>query len=194
MEQPKTRKDRIKSGLRRAVWLFMALLFVVTAVGVGIYYFWQATHQNNQSQNGLNCRVDPNVHLTQPPSNGQLKGTKIADFKPGSKINYLSCTDIKVGSGATVNSSDTVTVIYTGALSSSGVIFESSFDSGQPLTISLSNVIPGWSLGMVGMKESGTRRLLIPSQFGYGPQGAPPTIPPNSDLVFDITLLKINKQ
>lgn len=180
--------------LKRLGWALLTLLFIVTGIGVGIYYFWQATHQSNQSQAGLNCRMDPNVHLTQPPSNGQLKGTKIADFKPGTKINYLSCIDIKVGSGAAVGSTDTVTALYTGALASSGVIFESSYDSGQPLTTSLSGVIPGWSVGMVGMKEGGIRRLFIPSQFGYGSQGAPPTIPPNSDLVFDVQLLKVNKR
>ncbi|HTB49185.1 MAG TPA: FKBP-type peptidyl-prolyl cis-trans isomerase, partial [Verrucomicrobiae bacterium] len=85
------------------------------------------------------------------------------------------------------------TVDYTGAVASTGIIFQSSKDTGQPATLSLSQVIAGWSQGIPGMKVGGTRRLLIPAGLAYGSN--PPSgsgIPANADLVFDVTLDKIN--
>jgi FKBP-type peptidyl-prolyl cis-trans isomerase FkpA len=74
-----------------------------------------------------------------------------------------------------------------------GVVFDASQDHGGPQTFPLGQVIAGWSEGIPGMKVGGTRRLLIPASLGYGSQGSGSTIPPNSDLVFDITLTKIDQ-
>jgi len=51
-------------------------------------------------------------------------------------------------------------------------------------------VISGWVVGVSGMKLGGQRRIVIPSNQGYGAQGNG-SIPPDADLVFDVTLLKI---
>src|SRR5205085_521848 len=93
------------------------------------------------------------------------------------------------GTGDTVKPNATVTVDYTGAVASTGVIFQSSKDSGQPVSFPLSGVIKGWTQGIPGMKVGGTRRLLIPASLAYGatpPQGS--GIPANADLVFDVTM------
>ena len=177
--------------LRRVGWALLALLFIVTGLGVGVYAFWQSTHQNNNStkqQANLNC-TSAAAPLNQKPAPAKLKGTKLADFKPVSKINDLQCIDFKLGSGGVAQSSSIITVNYTGAVAATGVIFESSFDqAGKPLTTSLNQIIPGWTQGIPGMKVGGVRRLLVPAALGYGAQ-ARPGIPPNSDLVFDLTLL-----
>ena len=44
------------------------------------------------------------------------------------------------------------------------------------------------------MKVSGKRRLLIPPELGYGKQGAPPDIPGNATLDFEMMLLSVNGQ
>ena len=167
----------------------MTLLFVVTGLGVGLYAFWVNTHPSAQSD-VIKCAKgakEPN----QQPLNGKVKGAKLADFKPPQKVPYLTCTDYKAGTGATISStSATVSVQYVGALASNGVIFDDSFDGGQPLSIQLSQVIQGWSNGLQGMKVGGMRRLFIPSQYGYGPQGQN-GIPANADLVFDVKLLSV---
>jgi len=103
----------------------------------------------------------------------------------------LQAIDTVVGSGAVVKAGDNITADYVGALMSNGVIFDASADHGGPQTFSLSGVIAGWSQGIPGMKVGGTRRLLIPASLAYGPQSQT-GIPANSDLVFDVTVTKIN--
>jgi FKBP-type peptidyl-prolyl cis-trans isomerase len=53
-------------------------------------------------------------------------------------------------------------------------------------------VIPGWVQGIPGMKVGGRRELIIPASLAYGKAGSPPTIPPNSPLVFVVDLLSIS--
>ncbi len=180
----------MRDRLHRFVWLFLAILFVVTALGVGVYAFWINTHGGGTQSNVIQCAKGSGKPPNQQPKNGKVKGAQLADYKPGKKIDYLSCIDYKTGTGAAVQTTSTVTVKYVGALASTGEIFDSSFDTGQPLTIQLTQVIQGWSNGLEGMKVGGIRRLFIPSQYGYGPQ-AIPGIPPNSDLVFDVQLVSI---
>ena len=103
----------------------------------------------------------------------------------------LESIDLIIGDGEEVSPNATVTVHYTGALCASGIVFESSHDSGQSVTFGLDQVIEGWTKGVPGMKVGGTRRLLIPSEMAYGQRRASSAIPPNSDLVFDIELIAV---
>lgn len=111
----------------------------------------------------------------------------------------LQYIDVSAGCGTqTTQSGDTVTVIYTGWLQSSGKEFDSSLSHGgtfqipSPLNSSQPQVIQGWNIGLTGMKVGATRRLIIPAALGYGSQGAPPAIPPNATLIFDVTIVSID--
>jgi peptidylprolyl isomerase len=81
----------------------------------------------------------------------------------------------------------TVTVHYTG-WTTDGRTFDSSVARGQPLTIGLDGVIPGWTEGLQMMVEGEKRRFWIPGRLAY--DGAPGK--PQGTLVFDIELIKID--
>lgn len=169
----------------------MAVLFLVTALGVSLYTFVSRNNNNNQASGNLNCPIQP-LTIKQTKKSGKLQGAKLAGFSTIKRIDYLQCRDFKIGTGTAATASSTVVANYTGAIASSGIIFQSSLDSGQPATFQLTGVIPGWTSGVPGMRAGGERRLLIPAQYAYGSNPPPGSgIPPNADLVFDISLLAV---
>lgn len=99
----------------------------------------------------------------------------------------------KEGTGAQPGPESEVTVHYTGRLLD-GTVFDSSVNRGEPATFPLNRVIPGWTEGVQLMKEGAKYRFFIPSDLAYGAQGIPNAIPPHSTLIFDVELIKINKQ
>jgi FKBP-type peptidyl-prolyl cis-trans isomerase len=103
----------------------------------------------------------------------------------------VESVDNVVGKGAEAVSGKTVTVHYTGTLTS-GEKFDSSLDRNLPFTFRLGagEVIKGWDQGVVGMKVGGKRKLTIPSILAYG-ANAVGKIPANSTLLFDIELLDV---
>jgi len=105
----------------------------------------------------------------------------------------LVTKDLVQGTGATASQGKTVTVNYVGELYKTGKEFDSSWSRNQPFTTSLApgSVISGWVQGLNGMKVGGRRELIIPPSLGYGKAGSPPTIPPNSTLVFVVDLLSV---
>ncbi len=100
---------------------------------------------------------------------------------------------LKEGEGVQPTASDSVTVHYTGKLID-GTVFDSSVERGTPATFGVTQVIPGWVEALQLMKEGAKWRLFIPSQLAYGPNGAGNIIGPNSTLIFDVELIKVNKQ
>nr|WP_280990964.1 FKBP-type peptidyl-prolyl cis-trans isomerase [Leadbettera azotonutricia] len=113
-------------------------------------------------------------------------------IKPGVKttVSGLQYEVLTEGTGAQPELSDFVRVHYRGALLD-GVIFDSSYDRGEPVEFPLDGVISGWSEGLLLMKEGGKSRLYIPSRLAYGAQGAGSAIPPNATLIFEVELLEI---
>lgn len=116
--------------------------------------------------------------------------------------NELETKDLQVGTGDTVRFRTAVLVRYTGwlydgcAKDLKGAMFDTS--EGRPVPfgfiVGAGRVIRGWDEGVIGMKEGGKRLLIIPSDKGYGAKGAPPKIPPNAALVFEVEVVKIVAQ
>lgn len=115
-------------------------------------------------------------------------------------VTQLSKTDLKVGTGDTARDDSEVVINYTGwlydakAADHHGAKFDSSYDSGHPLTFAIGadQVVPGMDSAVKGMRVGGKREVIIPSSLGYGRRGAGSDIPPNSALVFDIELLEVH--
>lgn len=104
----------------------------------------------------------------------------------------LLIEDIKTGTGSSVKKGDKVEVNYVGTLED-GSVFDSSYDKGRTFTFTVGEqrVIPGWEIGIEGMKTEGKRRLVIPSELGYGESGVRGMIPPNATIIFEIELVGI---
>lgn len=106
----------------------------------------------------------------------------------------LAYTDLVVGAGPSPVQGKGVKVHYTGWLEN-GTKFDSSYDRKEPFTFVLGAgmVIPGWDEALKTMKVGGRRKVVIPSQLGYGAEGAGGVIPPNATLIFEIELLDVDK-
>ena len=114
--------------------------------------------------------------------------TKAADLP------QLKLDTIKEGDGKTYpKTGDRLRMHYIGTLADSGEKFDSSRDRDQPFDfqIGVGQVIRGWDEGIMQMSVGQRANLYIPSDLGYGAQGAGGAIPPNADLIFDVELLEI---
>lgn len=104
--------------------------------------------------------------------------------------NKLQYTILKEGTGVTVESHSSPKIHYTGKYQD-GTVFGTSEEMGGPITIPLDQTIPGFSKGIVGMKEGEKRRLFVHPDLGYGTTGQ---LPPNELLIFDIEVVKANAE
>jgi FKBP-type peptidyl-prolyl cis-trans isomerase FkpA len=102
----------------------------------------------------------------------------------------LRMTILAPGDGPSPAASDVVRVHYHGTFED-GSVFDSSVERGQPAVFPLNRVIPCWTEALQRMKVGGKARLVCPPQIAYGKRGAPPTIPPDATLVFEVELLGI---
>lgn len=99
-----------------------------------------------------------------------------------------------VGSGASPDANDEVTVHYRGTLLS-GEEFDSSFKRGEPISFPLNGVIRGWTEGLQLMKEGGKTTFFIPQELAYGARPAPGgAIPPYAALIFEVELIKVSSK
>lgn len=103
----------------------------------------------------------------------------------------LVTEDLVVGDGAPVGPGDTVTVHYVGVACSTGAVFDSSYTAGEPISLSLDQVIRGWQEGIPGMNVGGRRLLGIPAADAYGAPGRPPSIGPNEALWFVVDVVEL---
>ena len=131
---------------------------------------------------------------TTPKPPPALAKKPVVTVPTGPAPTTLVTKDLVTGTGQTAKAGDTVTVNYVGVLYKTGKEFDSSWSRNQPFTTALStgSVIPGWVQGIPGIKVGGRRELVIPANLAYGKAGSPPTIPPNSPLVFVVDLLSIS--
>jgi peptidylprolyl isomerase len=125
------------------------------------------------------------------PTSGPLSTEPKITVPKGPPPTTLVTKDIVTGTGAEAKAGESVVVNYVGALYSNGKVFDASWERHEPFTFTLGQgqVIKGWDQGVAGMHVGGRRELIIPAELAYGKPGRPPTIPPNSALIFVVDLL-----
>jgi peptidylprolyl isomerase len=146
----------------------------------------------------------PSAGLTQASVPAPIKVPADLSTEPtiakqaGTPPKTLVTKDLITGTGPMAAAGQTVTVNYVGELYKNGKVFDASWNRHQTFTTPLTasspagqGVIPGWVQGIQGMKVGGRRELIIPPNLAYGKTGQPPTIPPNSTLVFVVDLLGV---
>lgn len=101
--------------------------------------------------------------------------------------------DLKEGQGNAVSNGKFVHVYYEGRLKQNNKVFDKTQKgNGFGFRLGKGEVIKGWDIGVNGMKVGGKRRITCPPHLAYGAKGSPPVIPPNSTLVFEVELKKVN--
>lgn len=124
-----------------------------------------------------------------------LVQSHLTDYKAGKLGDKLKKTEsgleyviLEPGTGESIKMGETVSTHYYGVLKSDGMVFDNSFDRGEPVPFTVGQLIPGFNEGMMLLKKGGKAVLFIPSALGYGEQGAGDAIPPNTDLIFYLEL------
>lgn len=162
---------------------------IVILIIIGIIYFV------SKSAPAAAPSTAQNTTQTQTPS---AQSATTASSSP----NQVQGQDVAVGTGAEATPGSQVSVLYVGKLQDGTVFDSSAAHNNQPLTFTLgtNGLIPGFQIGINGMKVGGERLLVIPPTLGYGDQpvhqtpsdpSSPVVIPANSTLVFDIKLVDV---
>ncbi len=178
---------------RRIAWI------VGTVAFVAVVLFIVSLVRGND--NKTNTASSPNLSTTTTAPAASVAGepcVALADplpagapdvpVVPGPPPTELQKTDLVDGTGDPVPAGATVTVDYIGVSCSTGKIFDSSYSRGEPATFPLTQVIPGWTQGIPGMKVGGQRLLVIPPDLGYGDTGGGPDIAPGETLWFVVDM------
>ncbi len=145
----------------------------------------QAAEALGEMRTSLQAEASADAPATIPPAEPTEVG------KSNTLPSGLTYETLKPGSGPMVKPGQRVTLHYTGTLEN-GTVFDSSREKGEPYTFSLGygQVIPGWDQGVTGMKVGERRKLMVPAKLGYGERSPGAAIPPNSNLIFDVELLR----
>jgi FKBP-type peptidyl-prolyl cis-trans isomerase len=139
-----------------------------------------AKAQKEQAEAGTKNATEGEKFLAE---NGKRKGVTTT----ASGLQYEVMKDAE---GTKPGPTDTVSVHYHGTLVN-GKVFDSSVQRGEPVSFPVNGVIPGWTEALQLMPVGAKWKLFIPAKLAYGERGAGQDIGPNSTLIFEVELLKI---
>lgn len=177
-----TRGERIFAWVGVGVAILSTVALSVAVIVQQVITDRQNAKNDAAAQSSLAC-VDNNTEqpLALP-----------AKFTVSSPVTALQTTDLATGTGPAAKAGDCLIVKYYGTLATDGTVFDQNYNkkNGFAFKLGQGQVIQGWDQGLVGIKQGGERRLVIPSNLAYGSQSSG-VIPANADLVFYVKLLRI---
>lgn len=176
-----------------AIYVISMALLLIAILGGTVYAFTRHDDNSGKTVKGVGSN-DAESNTTPKTATDTQTNTTTMDANTTPTFKELIKEDAIIGTGKEAKSGDKISVNYTGKLLD-GTVFDSSLASGRTpfeFTLGAGMVIEGWDKGFDGMKEGGKRTLKIPASMGYGAQGAGGLIKPNSDLIFEVELLKVN--
>lgn len=193
----------MSTRIRPALFLSAAAVAVLAAAGCGGTESSQAdkaaTLAAQQQRNppeikDISTTVKA-VKVTPAAGEGDVKSKPKCVKQDGKPPTELVVQDLVIGKGPVAREGDEVSMKYAGWLYDNCKEFDSSWkrDQNFDLTLGGGQVIAGWDNGIAGMRQGGRRKLIIPPDQAYGPQGQPPTIPANATLIFIVDLVKVSK-
>lgn len=187
MAEQSSKWNATRIGILVIVVVFFVTSFTLSAFAIYELTRGEDTATNAVDQTAMTCMTDPNK------TEEVLPAPEV--YKSEGDVTKLEKTDLEEGTGQAAQAGDCLVVKYYGTLASNGTLFDESFTQPTAFAFELGSgsVIPGWDQGVVGMKEGGVRRLVIPSELAYGEQSPSEAIPANSDLVFVVKLLRIEE-
>ena len=166
---------------------FLLIAFIALTIGLGIFYLKNHVLRSEAMDDEAISKASPADNKAAGAAflaeNAKKEGVKTT----ASGLQYIIVTE---GTGTAPTAASNVTVHYEGT-TINGKVFDSSYKRGEPTTFPLNRVIAGWTEGLQLMKEGGKARFFIPSELAYGERYAGPSIGPNSTLIFDVELIKV---
>ena len=182
MKDKEVEEEKISESKNKSIYLTIIVGMIVVGA-VLLFMLKKPAEQDKTLTFQLKKQVTPSpTEINQDVLNNEQDGEEVLEMK---------IEDIQVGTGNEAVSGKKITVNYVGTLTD-GTKFDSSYDRNEPFTFNLGSgqVIQGWEQGFEGMKVGGKRKLTIPPDLGYGNRSTG-SIPPNSTLIFEVELLKV---
>lgn len=175
--------------------IFILVLVAVLIVG-GIVVYTQRGAQSVEESPVVDTSTSLEVDKVPTTPNVTSNDKKQMEPETITTDTGLKIQTLAQGTGEGAKAGNTVVVNYTGMLEN-GTVFDSNvdpkFNHVEPFAFPLGagRVIAGWDQGVAGMKVGEKRRLIIPSELGYGSRGAGAMIPPNATLIFEVEVTDI---
>lgn len=170
-----------------------AILFFISSIALTVVVIVSMIQDSKKPK--TDPAADADATACQAPADPVETIPAPEPFVPEGEVTELQTIDLQEGAGAAAQNGDCLLMKYYGTLASDGTLFDENFTQPSAFAFELGQgrVIQGWDKGLVGLKEGGTRRLVIPAELAYGDQSPSEKIPANSALVFHVKLLKIQK-